>query len=133
MHSRLLNVAAIAMLCHEVNRAYCAAMGDTSQVPWGDAPEWQKESAMAGVQQILDHPETTPEQSHEAWMKLKIEQGWVWGEVKDAVRKQHHCLMPYANLPMEQRVKDYLFGATVRAAAMIVEQTDMPDSLPAEV
>jgi len=24
----------IAKVCHEVNRAYCAGIGDNSQVPW---------------------------------------------------------------------------------------------------
>ena len=39
----------IAKVAHEVNRAYCEALGDTSQLSWEDAPEWQKASARAGV------------------------------------------------------------------------------------
>lgn len=118
MHSGL-TLAQVAMLCHEVNRAYCAATGDTSQVAWAEAPDWQKESAMAGVKQILENPETTPEQSHEGWMTLKRAEGWTWGPKKDAEKKEHPCFMTYENLPMEQRVKDHLFGATVRAALSI--------------
>ena len=40
----------IARVCHEVNRAYCEALGDTSQPAWEDAPEWQRKSAMKGVE-----------------------------------------------------------------------------------
>ena len=32
----------------EINRAYCAALGDTSQLPWDQAPEWQRQSAING-------------------------------------------------------------------------------------
>ena len=32
----------IARVCHEVNRAYCKALGDESQLPWVDAPAMAK-------------------------------------------------------------------------------------------
>lgn len=107
----------IARVCHEVNRAYCAAIGDHSQPAWDDAPQWQKDSATAGVSMILDNPSTTPEQSHESWLAQKEADGWTYGETKDAEAKTHPCFRPYAELPQEQRVKDYLFGAVVRALA----------------
>src|SRR5438105_262770 len=37
-------VEACARAAHEVNRAYCLALGDASQVAWEDAPEWQRSS-----------------------------------------------------------------------------------------
>lgn len=58
-----------ARIAHETNRAYCAAIGDTSQVPWAEAPEWQRASVLLGVQGILDG--NTPEQSHESWLEHK--------------------------------------------------------------
>lgn len=108
-------VSLIAKVCHEANRAYCAALGDFSQLPWEQAPAWQRDSAVLGVALIVDHPETTPEQSHENWMAQKRADGWVWGPVKDPDAKTHPCLVPYADLPAEQRAKDYIFGAIVRA------------------
>lgn len=104
-----------ARIAHEVNRAYCKATGDDSQPSWEDAPEWQKQSAIAGVQLITTNPSTTPEQSHAAWSAQKLADGWKYGPSKDPENKLHHCLVPYAELPLEQRVKDYLFGAAVRA------------------
>lgn len=115
----LASVAAIAMVAHEVNRAYCAGTGDTSQPSWEDAPEWQKASAMAGVQMHLANPDATPEQSHESWLAQKLADGWVYGEVKDAEKKEHPCVKPYAELPEAQKVKDYLFRAVVHAMAKI--------------
>lgn len=105
-----------ARVAHEVNRAYCQSIGDFSQPAWADAPQWQKESALAGVRQIALNPETTPEQSHEGWLKMKADDGWEYGEIKNPELKQHPCFVPYAQLPQEQRVKDALFGAGVRAA-----------------
>lgn len=40
----------------------------------------------------------------------------MYGEVKDAEKKTHPCIMSYDALPPEQRTKDHLFGAAVRAA-----------------
>lgn len=100
-----------ARAAHEINRAYCEALGDTSQLPWDQAPEWQRASARAGVM----HADrgATPEQLHERWCEAKSEEGWRYGPVKDADAKTHPCLLPYHKLPPEQRVKDHLFRAAV--------------------
>lgn len=34
-----LTALQIAQVCHEVNRAYCQALGDDSQPAWDDAPD----------------------------------------------------------------------------------------------
>jgi hypothetical protein len=105
----------IARVCHEVNRAYCQAIGDFSQAPWDEAPQWQKDSAIAGVKHALANPNTTPEQSHESWLAQKRADGWTWGPKKNPDVKLHPCFRPYAELPTEQKVKDYLFLAICRA------------------
>ena len=104
----------IAQIAHEINRAYCIAIGDSSQSSWNEAPEWQKDSAQNGVRAHLQR-ELTPEQSHELWLAQKREEGWSYGPVKDPTRKQHPCFMPYERLPKDQRVKDYLFAAVVKS------------------
>ena len=105
----------IARICHEVNRTYCEALGDHSQPPWDGAPDWQRNSAVEGVTAIIENPDTTPEQSHEGWLAVKRADGWTYGPIKDADKKEHPCFVPYAELPKEQQVKDHLFGAIVRA------------------
>lgn len=105
----------IAKVCHEVNRAYCHAIGDHSQPPWDDAPNWQKVSACNGVEFHLRNPDATPENSHESWLAEKVATGWVLGPVKDDSKKEHPCMLPYSELPLEQRVKDYLFRAVVHS------------------
>lgn len=105
----------IARVCHEANRAYCAAIGDNSQVKWEDAPQWQRDSAIAGVAAIEINPEMTPRESHEGWLAQKEADGWKFGEVKNAETKEHPCFRPYDELPVEQRAKDYIFGGVARA------------------
>lgn len=107
--------AQIAKVAHEVNRAYCQAIGDNSQPSWQDAPDWQRESAMNGVEFHQDNPTVTPEQSHNNWLEHKREEGWKYGPEKDADRKEHPCFVPYDELPQEQKAKDHIFRAVVHA------------------
>jgi RyR domain len=109
-----MNRSEIAKVCHEVNRAYCQAIGDNSQVEWNDAPQWQKDSAMAGVNLHCDK-NVGVEASHENWVAEKILNGWVYGEAKDADAKTHPCIVPFAELPTEQKAKDFIFRSVVHA------------------
>ena len=104
----------IARVCHEVNRAYCESLGDTSQPVWTDAPQWQKDSAMLGVTLHTEN-DVGPEASHESWMNQKVADGWVYGAVKDPEAKTHPCIMRFEDLPISQRAKDFIFQAIVRA------------------
>lgn len=105
---------AIARVCHEVNKAYCEALGDNSQPTWEDAPAWQRESARMGVDLHL-MGNFGPEASHISWMNQKLEDGWTYGPVKDPETKQHPCMVPFDQLPREQQAKDYIFRAVVHA------------------
>ena len=105
----------IAMICHEANRAYCASLGDRSQPPWDEAPDWQRLSAINGVAAIMCDPRMPPSASHASWMAEKLANGWCYGPTKDAEAKTHPCMVPYEQLPEEQRLKDHIFGAIVRA------------------
>lgn len=105
----------VAKICHETNRAYCETLGDMSQLKWEEAPAWQRESAIKGVEFRIANPKATPADMHESWMKEKFESGWSYGPIKDPEKKQHPCMQPYEKLPLEQRRKDYLFSAVVIA------------------
>jgi hypothetical protein len=110
----VINVRTIAVVCHEANRAYCSTIGDMSQLPWEDAPEWQHESAIKGVEFILANPDAWHDAVHESWLTEKEAAGWKHGPVKDPTLKTHPCILPYDQLPLEQRNKDKLFRAIVK-------------------
>lgn len=106
----------IARICHEVNRGYCAALGDNSQPAWEDAPAWQRESVRMGVDLHLSG-DFGLEASHISWMNQKAEEGWVYGPIKNITLKQHPCMVPFKQLPVEQQAKDFIFRAVVHALA----------------
>lgn len=108
-----MNIEQIAKVAHETNRAYCESLGDFSQTPWGEAPIWQRTSAINGVKFHIENPGAGPSGSHENWLKEKYAEGWKYGEVKDPDKKEHPCCVPYDELPKEQQIKDALFVAVV--------------------
>lgn len=108
----------IASICHAANRAYALGTGeDPAKVypEWLEAPEEIRESARVGVRAALDG--ATPEALHESWMATKEADGWTFGAVRDNSAKRHPCMVPYCDLPDEQRRKDALFQAIVKALA----------------
>lgn len=108
-------IALCARAAHEVNRVYCQHLGDHSQAAWDDAPDWQRESCIAGVSGVLAG--NTPAQSHDSWLRFKTADGWRYGPVKNPDTKEHPCMVPYEELPPAQRRKDDLYIAVVRAMA----------------
>jgi len=110
-------IEGIAKVAHEANRAYCESLGDASQLPWEQAPDWQKQSAINGVKFHLPNPNSQPSDSHESWLKEKVEAGWVYGETKDPDKKTHPCMVAFEKLPLEQQKKDHLFLGVVRSLA----------------
>ena len=107
-------IAVAAKAAHNTTRCYCQAIGDDSQPVWDDAPTWQRESAIAGVEAIFRNPRLAPADSHNLWWDQKLRHGWTWGHEKDPEKKTHPCMLPYRELPPALRAKDVIFGAVVR-------------------
>lgn len=103
----------VAAICHEANRRYCMTIGDASQLSWEEAPEWARTSAINGVRFHLANPNATDAASHQNWLEEKLADGWVYGKVKDPVRKEHPCCVAFDQLPLEQQLKDAQFRAIV--------------------
>ena len=43
---------------------------------------------------------------HEVWAETRIAQGWTYGEQRSDELKTHPCLIPYDELPEEEKVYD---------------------------
>lgn len=115
-----MTVEQIAELAHETNRKYCELLGDFSQSKWGDAPDWQKNSAISGVRFHLENPEALPEASHNEWLRIKVAEGWKYGPVKNPEKREHPCCVPFQDLPIEQQIKDTLFTSIVSATKSLI-------------
>lgn len=105
----MLNHAEIAEIAHEANRVYCESIGDDSQPEWINAPDWQKESSINGVDNIANGEITSPHGSHVNWLEEKEKDGWKYGPEKNPELKTHPCFMPFDELPAQQQFKDHLF------------------------
>lgn len=77
----------IAIVAHEANRAYYMTLGDNSQPPWKDAPDWQKDSAISDVDSIEGGVVTGPEDSHKSWLRKKRGRRLDMGRRKESTRK----------------------------------------------
>lgn len=56
-------------------------------------------------EEIIELSEKLAENVHEVWAKNRVEQGWRYGEKRDDDLKETPCLVPYDELPDEE--KDY--------------------------
>ena len=43
---------------------------------------------------------------HEVWADTRMKQGWTYGEQRNDELKTHPCLIPYEELPEEEKVYD---------------------------
>lgn len=111
----LFNADEIAQVTYAGNRALQQLTGDVVSPEWDDAPDWQRDSSVAGVHVALNG--AAPEELHAAWCDHKSADGWTYGPAKDTELKTHPCLVPYAELPRAQRAKDVVFNAIVKALA----------------
>jgi len=111
----MIKIEDIARVAHDTNVSYCHVLGEETQGLWDEAPEWQRQSTLNGVRFRLVNESTSVSAQHDQWLDSKYADGWVYGPVKDADVKQHPCLVPFKELPIEQQLKDYLFVAVVRA------------------
>jgi len=110
-----MNIEQVATICHETNKAFCHSIDDHSQKSWAEAEEWQRQSAVKGVEFAIANPEAPASAQHDAWFSDKERDGWKFGPLKNPATKEHPCMVPYSQLPLDQQLKDHLFKAIVRA------------------
>lgn len=84
----------------------------------------QYESLLDGVKFMLENPSITPKENHDNWMKMKITQGWTFGEVKSFEKKTHPDLVPFDELPEIEKRKDIADGVSHRLALKLWNRID---------
>lgn len=116
----------VARVCHETIRAYSRTLGDTSLLGWENAPEYQKESSRSGVRTYFEQYaagiDPSPRAMHEAWLAERKAGGWKHGKTKNHETKEHPSFVPYEDLPIQERMKDYLFAAVCKAFCAAVSR-----------
>lgn len=57
----------------------------------------------------------TPEEVHDSWMQSYLDMGWKYGKTRDVDKKTHPDMLPFYELPQDERDKDAIFLAIVWA------------------
>ena len=68
---------------------YLPSPADTSSITLPDTLTALKESLAKNV--------------HEVWAEGRLTKGWKYGPVRDEVKKEHPCLVPYEELTEEEK------------------------------
>lgn len=63
-------------------------------------------SSVALTDDLLNLTEIVAENVHDNWAAKRLSEGWVYGEVRDDRKKTTPCLVPYSQLPEEEREYD---------------------------
>lgn len=75
-----------------MNKTYTPAPQDTSGINLSS--------------ELLALAEAMAENVHEVWAERRIAEGWTYGPVRDDATKQTPCLVPYTDLPEEEKEYD---------------------------
>jgi hypothetical protein len=59
---------------------------------------------------------TSDSDRHEAWIRMHVDDGWVYGEQFDPKAKTHPNLMPWEDLPDSTRSKAKIFDIVAKTA-----------------
>lgn len=68
---------------------------------------------------LLELTEKIAENVHEVWARGRIEDGWVYGEVRDDKNKTTPCLVPYDEL--SETEKEYDRNTALETIRLIVK------------
>lgn len=74
------------------NKEYNPKPVDTSNVKLSD--------------ELMELAEMMAENVHNVWAATRIAQGWTYGLERNDAKKQHPCLVPYSDLPEEEKEYD---------------------------
>jgi hypothetical protein len=114
------SLAIIGKIAHTAVNAYAQSLGEIA-VEWEDLPAANRKGVTSAIEKIVSGEIAGPVSGHDAWMTFMVENGWHYGPVKSYEAKTHPQLRPWAELPIEQRRKDFLFHAVVKALTRDIE------------
>ena len=69
-------------------------------------PEPMDLSSVDLPESLIQLSERIAENVREVWAKARMDEGWTYGEKRDDIHKKHPCLVPYDELPEEEKEYD---------------------------
>jgi hypothetical protein len=102
-------VSMIAPVVHDANAVLRKLNNEDDVTKWEDANDSDKASTFSALIKLVQDPDMSGEQLHNAWMAEKVASGWVYGKEKSYSLKMHPCMVPYSQLDSIQKAKDEMF------------------------
>lgn len=69
-------------------------------------PEPMDLSSVDLPESLIQLSERIAENVHEVWAKARMDEGWTYSGKRDDIHKKHPCLVPYDELPEEEKEYD---------------------------
>ena len=106
-----------ARVCHAAHCALQAVQGEPlPSVPWDDLPAETRRIVIESIRAARQGE--PPEQLHARWVRAMAALGWTWGPERDPERKRHPNMIPFWDLPPDERDKDEQFAALATSRAL---------------
>jgi hypothetical protein len=112
----MIDIKQVAQVIHEANKAFGESIGESHHVSWEKTPESQKKISIGVVKNFIENKyKMTPEEVHKNWLEDKIKQGWKWGPGFNPITRLNPNLVPYDQLNLNEKMKDYLVRNIIAA------------------
>ena len=125
-----MNVEQLSELVHETLSRYRVLIGETAHPSWTEAGDDMRSSTRKNVTAHLDALASgrplAASHSHDKWMEERKGAGWVYGVPRDNAMKIHPSLVPYEQLPMNERLKDHILNGLCLAYHNALMETAKP-------
>ncbi len=72
---------------------------------------------------LLKEKLPTPEEAHQSWMDSYFKMGWKYGKKRNIIKRTHPDLLPFNELPKDERDKDAIFLVFVWLMKNIISQS----------
>ena len=69
---------------------------------------------------LLQEDLPTPEEAHNSWVQSYLDMGWKYGKKRDIEKKTHPDILPFYQLPKDERDKDAIFLVVVWAVKKLI-------------
>ena len=104
-----MNKEYIAKIAFNLLQIICIYNSESCIETYDNLSEERKNQVLCAVEEVLDNPKITAYDVHDVWMKAKLKDGWQYSPVTDREKKEHACLVPFAELNVFQKLKDAMF------------------------
>ena len=123
-----MNREQVAKICHEAIRAYAIQFDGRDRGPWEEMDTEYQESYLTGVDYITSPEAMSAEERHAEWLENHLADAWVLGDERDDEKKTHPNMLPYEELPFEQRAKDAIFASMVTSLIALGKELDIEEA-----